>query len=74
LAQSVSYTELTFLERVARAAREETYSAALAWLLDDFSSPLPLGQRARIVWRLVGLPSTTSGPNLATALLERWPT
>ena len=70
--KSVNYTELTFLERVARAAREETYSAALAWMLDDFSSPLPLLERARMVQRLVGDALTISPEKVVsvTALTE----
>ena len=50
---SLDTSQLTFLERIARSAREPTYSAAVAWLLDD-QSPLPLQERVSIVERFTG--------------------
>ncbi len=43
----------TFVERVAVAARETVYSAAIAWLLDH-DSPLTLAQRLALVRALAG--------------------
>jgi hypothetical protein len=49
--EQIDFSKMTFLDRVAVAAREPVYSAALAWALGE-ESPLHLEKRIRILERL----------------------
>lgn len=48
--------QIGFLDRISVAAREPVYSAVIAWMLDDDSSPLSIDGRLAILESLCGRP------------------